>query len=97
MKTQITSPFDSVDRDDLVRVQGGIPQTLYHQLFKTQFTNAGAQDRIVATLIDLFHQLCKLYQVSLNYSTSNELKAQQILTDLQTHINNLTIKNHGKF
>ena len=96
MKTSITSPFDHIDREDLVRVQGGIPETLYHKLFKLQFSNSGAQDRIVSSLISMFDQLCQHYSVPPQHTMSNELKAQQILTDLQQHINNLILQKHGK-
>ena len=56
MKTLIPGPFDLVDRDDLIKVQGGIPETLYTELFHRLLPRRGAQDRIIATLIDIFHQ-----------------------------------------
>ena len=86
MKTIISGPYDHIDRDDLLRVQGGIPQTLYHKLFKQQFTNTGAQDRIIANLVNIFTSLCEIYNVPKVHTTSNDLKAQQILTELHEYV-----------
>jgi hypothetical protein len=81
--TNIQGPFDLVDYDDKVKVQCMVPETWYTKFFKQIFPRKGAQDRIVANLLEIFFERCKTQGLPEDYNSINEKIAQKVLNEFK--------------
>jgi hypothetical protein len=81
--TTILGPFDTIDSDDKVKVQCMVPETWYIKYFKSLFPRRGAQDRIVANLLDIFFTRCKQQGLPDEYASVNEKVAMKVLNEFK--------------
>jgi hypothetical protein len=81
--TSISGPYDNHRRDNLVRLQAGVPQDLADDMFRRRFTLRGAQDRVIATMFQWFVDQVNHIEVPEGFDILNEQHATYILNELQ--------------
>ena len=81
--TSIRGPFDNIDYDDKAKVQAMVPQTWAYKVFKIIFPRKGAQDKIIASLLNTFMERCRQVGLPDSFELTNEKIAQKVLTEFE--------------
>ena len=83
--TTLISPYDDVPAESKRRVQSGIDELVYEDLFLRRLPLRGVQDKVIATFLAWFYREAARHMPP-TFELSNETIAHHILTCLTTYV-----------
>jgi hypothetical protein len=82
MITTFSDPFGHLEPHNCARIHASVSIPCYSYLFKGAFPLRGAQDRVVAQLLQKFEKACKDANIPNFHNQHNEQLGQELLNSL---------------